>query len=1018
MRTRGCEIASGAWILVLTILAPACAHAGQGDESPRSPAAERETFRVDAGLTLELVAAEPEIQSPVAMAFDEEGRLFVVEMLDYPNGPAPGDAPQGRIRRLEDRDGDGRFETSETFADGLLFANGLLPWRGGLIVTAAPHILYLKDSNGDGRADVREVWFEGFAVENPQLRVGHPILGLDGWVYVVNGLRGGKIKRPGALEDTAIDISGRDFRFDPRTFEAQAIAGMGQYGNTFDDWGRRFVCTNRNHMIPILFEEKAAARNPFLVIPPPLSDDQSAGGAAAIFPISRNFTTSSLHAGSFSAACSVTIYRGDALPGLYQGAAFTCDPTGNLVHMEVLQPDGASFHWQPPRVGVEFLASSDDWFRPVNLSHGPDGALYVVDMYRAVIEHPEWMPEELKQRPDLNDGRDMGRIWRITRADVQTQRRVRPIAGRTAEELVKLLNHKNGWHRVTAQRLLLERGGDDAREGLRAVCQGRLPDGTDASAQATVHAVWLLDALGAVEIRTLIPLLNHPHGAVREQAVALLETFAAANSETARVSLSLKRDDHYARVRYRVALALGACARPEYVPRDRAAHAEGPSLAEDLAAIGMRDADDPLIRLAVLSSAAGVESALLDRLASSDEFMEPTREGPRALWLELCRIIGSRGDERQLNDLLEIVEPLDEAPAPDLWRLRALAGLAEGMKRRGRSLRGYLDSRRPTNAPPPILLVWAEGFLRQVERMTEDTELLLADRVLAVQLLGQLPDAEAQHPLGLILRHKTEPELKQAAARTLCTELPDRDAATELLEAWPHASPGLRRELASLLAASETRSACLLAAVERGDVLPGDLDLTIVNRLVETGPVDLRARARTALASRLPADRTEVLRRYEASLSTQGDIDRGRTLFEKSCASCHRIGNLGIAVGPDISDTRTKTHEALLRDILDPNAAVDANYVVHTAALRDGRVLSGVIAAESAGSILLKNAEGASESLLRSQIEELRGTGLSLMPEGLENDISPEAMADLIAFLKYGRYRDLGVPIPGPAPLP
>jgi putative membrane-bound dehydrogenase-like protein len=446
--------------------------AGKG---PLAPAPARKAFRLAPGLRAEVVAAEPEVESPVALAFDEDGRLWVVEMRDYPNGPAPGRPPEGRIRVLEDRDGDGRYEHSTVFADRLLFANGLMPWKGGVVVTAAPHILYLRDSDGDGQADHREILFEGFAAQNPQLRVSHPVLGLDNWIYVANGLRGGQVRRHGRADAVPVNLSGMDFRFDLVRDRHEAVSGMGQYGNAFDDWGRRFVCDNRHHLRHVVLPHRYLRRNPFLAVPAVLEDTSElelgqAGAGGRVYPLSRNWTTSNLHAGRFTAACGVCIYRGDLLPPEYRGTAFTCEPTGNLVHEEILRPYGATFRSRPARAGVEFLATPDDWFRPVALAHGPDGALYVVDMYRAVIEHPDFMPPELKNRPDLTLGKDKGRIWRIV-PEQGKPARARPRLSKAATaDLVPLLAHENAWWRTTAQRLLLERQDRAAVGPLRELC--------------------------------------------------------------------------------------------------------------------------------------------------------------------------------------------------------------------------------------------------------------------------------------------------------------------------------------------------------------------------------------------------------------------------------------------------------------------------------------------------------------------------------------------------------------------
>src|SRR5947209_7581673 len=435
-------IASG-WLVSAAVPEPA-------RKTAWSPEQAQAAFKVAPGLKVELVASEPQIESPVAMAFDEDGRLFVVEMLDYPNGPAKGQPPEGRVKLLEDRDGDGVYETSHVYADKLLYANGVLPWKDGPIVTVAPRIMHLRDTNHDGVVDERDVLYEGFSTENPQLRVSFPTLGPDGWIYVANGLRGGTVRSGRSKDSPVVKLGGQDFRFDPIHGREEAISGMGQYGLTFDDWNHRFVCDNHHHIRHVVLPNRYLKRNPYLAVPAVLEDTSELeasvpGAGARVYAISKNWTTSNLHAGRFTAACGVYVYRGSLLPDPYRGAAFTCEPTGNLVHCETLTPNGATFRSRPPKEGTEFLASSDDWCRPVFVTTGPDDAMYVVDMDRAVIEHPEWMPAELKNRPDLVWGKHSGRIWRIV-PEGDTPRPPKPQLSRaTSAELVKLLGDPREW---------------------------------------------------------------------------------------------------------------------------------------------------------------------------------------------------------------------------------------------------------------------------------------------------------------------------------------------------------------------------------------------------------------------------------------------------------------------------------------------------------------------------------------------------------------------------------------------
>ncbi|HAV64930.1 MAG TPA: hypothetical protein DCY13_21485, partial [Verrucomicrobiales bacterium] len=355
-------------------------------DSPVAPEAARETFQVDEGLVVELVAAEPLTASPVAMAWDDAGRLFVVENRGYPTG-MPDGSKGGVIASLEDSDVDGRMDRRTVFADGFTFPNGILAWNGGFFVTCAPDVFFLKDTDGDGRADLRQVVLTGFDTSNStQLRVAHPTFGPDGWIYLTSGLtHAGDITSPLHLDRPAVRI-GTDSRFNPFTHEIEPVDGRGQFGQTFDDWGNRFHNMNRVHIQHTVLPSRFLQRNPDFAftetvhnVPEGMIDDllKSRNVAARIYPISDNLTTADSHAGTFSAACSLLVYRGDGLPVDYYGDVFTCDPTGNLVHRDRLTPVGPTFSSRMVNEGREFLASRDNWFRPVFLATGPDGALYV-----------------------------------------------------------------------------------------------------------------------------------------------------------------------------------------------------------------------------------------------------------------------------------------------------------------------------------------------------------------------------------------------------------------------------------------------------------------------------------------------------------------------------------------------------------------------------------------------------------------------------------------------------------------
>lgn len=980
--------------LLLLLLAVTLPLAGAEKQTPApreggalSPAASQATMRLFPGLRVELVAAEPQIESPVALAFDEDGKLWVVEMRDYPNGPAPGKPAEGRIRLLEDRDGDGRYETSSVFADQLLFANGLLPWRGGLVVTAAPYVIYLKDTDGDGRADQREVLYEGFAAQNPQLRVSHPVLGLDNWIYVANGLRGGKVRRAGKADAEPVSLSGMDFRFDLVRDRHEAISGPGQFGNTFDDWGQRFVCDNRHHLRHVVLPSRAIQRNPFLAVPEVVEDISVLEGGplnsgGKIHPISKNWTTSSLHVGRFTAACGVFIYRGTLLPEAYRGSAFTCDPTGNLVHQEVLEPAGATFRARPPRDGVEFLASTDEWFRPVSLAHGYDGALYLVDMYRAVIEHPEFMPAELKNRPDLTWGKDRGRIYRLV-PDQGRPAVARPrLSKASVAELVALLKHPDAWWRTTAQRLLLERQDQAAVEPLRQLTSAAEP-------LARAHAAWLLEAFGALDADAVGRLLADAHPRVREQAV-LLAGPRLAGTEALRSRVRALADDADPRVRYQVALTLGEIPGADNLPA--------------LARVALAGAGDRWTRTAVATAVPNQAGALLTLLLKSGLTAQPSADR-LALLRELTTLVGARRETAEVASTLDDLLGLQGTDAVR-WQMAGLNGLADGMGRRGTQLGAFLAKLPAAHAPTAARMT---SLLQEATALAGDSRREAAERLAAVRLLAHAPWDTAAPVLTRLFTQDAEQEVRLAAVRSLAAHA-HREVPATLMRSWKSYTPPVRREVSEVMLRQPDRVQFFLGELEAGRVKPGDLDALRARQLVNHARPEIRERARKLLQDSLPAERKQVLEQYRAALSLQGDAERGKAIFQKNCATCHRVGGIGVDVGPDIGDTRTKTAEMLLLDVLNPNQAIDNNFINYVVTTKNGKVLTGVIALETASSITLRRAENQTDVVLRQDVDEIQSTGVSLMPEGLEKTITVPEMADLLSFLKNWRYLDGAVP--------
>jgi putative membrane-bound dehydrogenase-like protein len=924
---------------------------------PLSPKEALKSFTVAPGFKVELVACEPDVMDPVAMAFDEDGRIYVAEMADYPLGP-----PSGRIKLLT-LNAQGVVEKATTFVDKVPYPTGVMPWRGGVLVCAAPDIWFFKDTDGDGRADIKELVFSGFVEGNQQHRVNGLTFGLDNWIYGTNGDSGGNVRR-GDTDGPKISISGRDYRFRPDYSGFEGVAGRGQYSNTFDEWGNRFINDNSNHIRHPVLPLKYLARNPNLAVPAVEEGISDHGGSSVVYPTSpmQERPNDQFAAGHFTSACSVTIYAGAAFGPDFQGNAFCCEPVHNLVHRDLVEPKGASFVAKRAYEKSEFLSSNDNWCRPVNLCFGPDGALYVVDMYRAVIEHPQWIPLEMQKRVDLRAGWDKGRLYRVS-PETGSFGPPPQMSKETAVELVAHFENPNAWWRRTAQRLLIERGDRTAVGPLQRLAR------ESSNSLARIHALWTLEGLGSLSQADLLPALMNGDEKLREQAMKLAETrFGEWPGLRKAIETSCLSTP---RLRFQLAFTAGYLDAPE----------------ELLARIIEQDADDKWTRLAVLSSVVKQPTVLLGKLPKA--FLQKGSPSGLEFVRQLGELVGAMRSEDQLVQWLRSIAA--EAPGPERWRLVALSSIAPSIRRSGMKLDGLLEK----SESAATVSGWRTSLLETAADAGRD----VPERVSSIELLSMIPLPDMPAAMEKLLTPKEPPQVQVAAVRALGT-----DAAAKLLDGWARYTAPVRREVLSACLSKPATVTGVVERLEKGEIRPVELELQHREALLKHPSGAIRDRVKAAFASKVSEDREKLIEETWAKVQNlKGDSVAGEKVYQTTCATCHRMHGQGYDVGPTLTSVAGREKRALLTDILDPNRAVAPQYQVYlvkVAGLNDP--VSGIISAETPTSVTLRRANQEETLVLRRDILEIKAWPASLMPEGVENNVNAQGFADLLEFLQRG----------------
>lgn len=967
------------------------------------------TFKLPEGFKIELVAAEPMISDPVAMDVDENGNIYVVELHGYPLDTAG----LGKIKLLTDSDGDGIPDKSSLFADHLRMPTGIMRWKKGVIVVDVPEIIYLEDSDNDGKADIKKVIITGIALTNPQHIGNTPIFGLDNWIYIAHMgtvtprvsmefSDSGNIVR--YVDDPSAkklprNADGRNIRFKPDSHEIEMLSGYSQYGHTFDSWGHHICTDNSDH----LFHEAIAARylqnNPNLLVEDASDYIPDHGNNCEVYPITINPENQLLTGrGIITSSCGVTWYQGGLFPDSFNNVTFIAEPVSNIVHADRINEKGATFTASRVYQEKEFLASTDGWFRPVQFYIGPDGALYVIDYYRQIIEHPEWMSEDVNNSGALYNGSDKGRIYRITPTSSSKMNWCNKISlGKAStEELVKTLTSNNIWWRRNAQRLLIDRKDSTTTRLVKSLLD------TTNSPTAVVHALWTLEGFNAIDAGVLKKALHNSTPGVRENAILIAELHLNDLPQLGKELLTLQNDPS-AKVRYQLLCTLGNL------------H-DGPSRSAQQKIL-MKDINDKWVQVAALASSKGNEMTLLEKSIAA--LSSSPSEG-KALFLSNCaNLIGL---SQRTDDIKKVfrLSLNNNSPRSDWWQAALLNGLSKSISEK-EIPRGNFEAEKSlllskfSSANPPLVRSASINLLHDLgitENDTWNATLAKAKAVAenpkedqeyrndAIRLFALDRKGDYHLLLEKIVTSEQPVGLQKTALHTY-NRLEPKAACDFIVSNWKDLSKDLRDVAMNIFRSPAGNSIILLDAVKNGTIQSTEISWSMKEGLANSNDSNVRNRSRQLIISEIES-REKAYTQYLPVLTMKGDTAKGLVVFKNVCGVCHQyLGQFGKAFGPDLGSIRNREKASILTDILNPNRSIAVNYDLWNVTKRNGEKLSGVMSSQTPGAITLTQLDGQRNTISRADIKMMETADASAMPVGLERSISKEQMANLLAFLTH-----------------
>ncbi|MCI0538564.1 MAG: c-type cytochrome [Verrucomicrobiales bacterium] len=941
-----------------------------------SPEDAHKKFVLPPGFEIRLFASEPEVVNPVAMTWDQRGRLWVVELYEYPLGAKPGEKPRDRIKILEDTDADGRADRISVFADGLNLATGILLGHGGVYVGQAPHLLFLKDTDGDDKADSREILLTGFGMEDRHELLNSFTWGPDGWLYLTHGVfTFSKVADPEKPNLPPVIMTAAVARFHPRSkkFEVVAEGTSNPWGVDFDRAGNAFVSAcvidHLFHMAPGGIYVRQAGNPPF--------------------PYGYELLPSIVdHKHHMAAYAGVQVYQGNQYPEEYRGTILMGNIHDNAIHQDRLTPNGSSFKASFIK---DFVRANDGWFMPVSTQTGPDGGIWIMDWYD---RYPCY--QNANADPDGVD-REYGRIWRVVHTG---EKKGAPLPSRpdarmdlaklSGSELVQTLSHANVWHRRQAQRLLGERRDAETRGPLQNLLR------TGATLEGRLAALWTLHSSDFLSEESLDLAAADREAPVRAWTARLTGERGLTNGIERLTKLAKDADAS-------VRLAVATAAR-QFVSGALTVDTPPAVPLKDLLTGGILlellnssfDAKDPLIPF--MCWMAAEPYVVQDPVAAVEWFPDSGMSKlplSAQLLVKIMRRVCDLPDGTKLDKSIEALGALTDNHAPLV--LAALTGLIEGQRGKARSpgqaamdvVARFAKSSNPEIAARAQQLgtLWGDAAaLNQMLAVMGDTQATMQQRLQAIQAVKQQKIDPVREALLALVGQGTPGRLVEEAVRAL-SEVGGDNVGEELLKSWKPFTPSARRVLADALASRRRWALPFLAAVERGDISASEVPVPVRRTLTQSKDDYLRNRAHQALGRyrETGADKLKLIaEKKRIVLAGAVDMKAGHEVAQRACLTCHKLHGEGAEVGPDLTGVGRSTLDALLANIIDPNQIIGKGYENVEVETKDGRTLSGRLVENTEARIKLLSAGPKEDVVAKSEIASTRISELSAMPEGLE----------------------------------